>query len=164
VRGDAEPAIEAVKADLHTQTTVPALLAATARSVVALLEASACTISRVIGDMLVELVDYDVAGRAVQIGHGYLVSDFPLTLEVLEKLEPRTVFLGDPDADEKEAALLRALGFDSLLMLAIQSEGRPWALVEVYADGRRFGPDDTDAAQRVLVEAGEVIDRLERGG
>ena len=52
------------------------------------LGANACTISRAIGDLLVGLVDYSPDGP-VQAGHGYLISDYPATREVLEHLRPQ---------------------------------------------------------------------------
>jgi GAF domain-containing protein len=162
VSGNTQQTIEAVRATLQNQTTVPSLLAATARALVERLSAEACTISRVIGDLLVDLVDYNPSGHPVQIGHGYLVSDFPLTLEVLDRLESRAVFLGDPDADEKEAELLRDIGFDSLLMVPIEAGSRPWGLAEVYGKDLRFGETETRLAEQVAEEAGAAIARLER--
>jgi GAF domain-containing protein len=97
------------------------------------------------------------------LGHGYLISDYPLTRAVIEEREPRMVFSGDPDADEKEVRLLRELGFDSLLMVAIQGHEGAWGLVEVYRDkGRRFGEDDATLAQDVAGRVGEILMELER--
>jgi len=142
--------------------TVPELLAVTARSIVGALGASACTISRAIGDLLVDLVDYSPSGDGVQIGHGYLISDYPETRAVLESLESRTIFVGDANADKRETGLLRELGFDSLLMLPLEIDGDPWGLVEVY-DNTRMGFTATHVAtaQRLVAQAAAALARLD---
>jgi hypothetical protein len=155
--------VAAVAERLREQTSVPGLLRATASAYVEILDAPACTISRVIGDLLVDLIQHQRDGEPERLGHGYLISDYPLTRAVIEEREPRMVFSGDPDADEKEVRLLRELGFDSLLMVAIQGHEGAWGLVEVYGDkGRRFGDDDATLAQNVAGRVGEILMELER--
>lgn len=139
--------------------TVPALLSATAHALVHALDAAACTISRAIGDLLVDLVDYSPAGP-VQIGHGYLISDYPTTREVLEELDSRRVSVADPASDEREVALLRQLGFDALLMLALVRDGGAWGLVEVYDGRERFSDDDVAIATRIVERASSALARL----
>lgn len=136
---------------LANEQTVPGLLAATAHLLVDRLEATACTISRAIGDLLVDLVDHSPRGP-VQAAHSYLISDFPLTQAVLERGEPHRVWVGDDAADPKEAALMRRLGFDSLLMLRMECDAKTWGLVEVY-DNRARGFTDED-----LASAREIVD------
>ena len=146
---------------LASETSVPGLVHTTCRAVVELLDASACTLSRVIGDLLVDLVEFP--GPTVTHGHGFLIADYPLTREVIERREPRVVSLLDDEPDADEARLLRQLGFDSLLMLPLQTMGRCWGLVEVYARGeRRFGDNDVALAERVIALAGELLEELER--
>ena len=153
--------VTAVAEQLHAATSVAALLSLTAESFVRLLDASACTISRVIGDLLVDLVQHQRSGPPHRLGHGYLVSDYPLTRSVIEDGTPRTVYAGDPQADKSETSLLTELGYDSLLMLPIASKDTAWALVEVYgAEGRRFEAADVDRASAVAAEAGEALERL----
>jgi hypothetical protein len=147
---------------LHAATTVNELLSRTAESFVDLLDAQACTISRVIGDLLVDLVQHQRGGKPNRLGHGYLISDYPLTRAVIENREPQTVYTGDADADEAETSLLAELGFDSLLMLAVESNEAAWGLVEVYGNGRRFGPEDVDRALALAGEAGDALERLSR--
>lgn len=142
--------------------SVAELLGLTAEAMVELLDAPACTISRVIGDLLVDLVQHQRAGKPDRLGHGYLISDFPLTRAVIETRQPETVYAGDSDADEAETTLLAELGFDSLLMLAIETGNEAWGLVEVYGNGRRFEPADVELAQALTAEAGEVLGRLSR--
>lgn len=148
---------------LRAEKNVSGLLGATAQTFVELLNAPACTISRVIGDLLVDLVQHRQAGNPDRLGHGYLISDYPLTREVIEGREPRTVFGGDPSADPAEVRLLKELGFDSLLMLAIESEGAVWGLVEVYGEkGRHFEESEIALAQSMANEVSELIGRLAR--
>ena len=138
------------------------LLGLTAQSFVGVLDAPACTISRVIGDLLVDLVQHRREGMVNRLGHGYLISDYPLTRAVIEDREPKTVYTGDPDADSAETSLLAELGFDSLLMLPIESEDAPWGLVEVYGNGRRFEATDVDVARALAAEVAEGLRRLSR--
>lgn len=108
-----------------------------ADSLVAGLDADACAISRVIGDVLILVAERVPNGGTLQQGQGYLVSDFPQTDEVLRTREPRVLTLDDPLVDEAEAALLRELGFGSLVMLPLELKGEVWGLVEVYRTSRR---------------------------
>ena len=137
---------------------VPELLSSTARRLVNLSDsASACVVSRVIGDLLVDLTQHSLSGR-IESGHEYLVSDFPLTKQVIESGEPQVVSLTDPNADKAEADLLRRIGFESLLMVPLETNGSSWGLLEVYGDKRGFGPDDISAAKQI---AGETSRKLE---
>jgi GAF domain-containing protein len=154
--------VAAAAEQLRGASSVAELLGLTAESFVGVLDAPACTISRVIGDLLVDLVQHRREGMVNRLGHGYLISDYPLTRAVIEDREPKTVYTGDPDADAAETTLLAELGFDSLLMLPIEAEDAPWGLVEVYGNGRRFEPTDVDVARALAAEAGEGLRRLSR--
>ena len=66
--GDSPADTEARLLALEREETVTGLLAATARLLVDVLEASACAISRAIGDLLVDLVDHSPRGP-VQAAH-----------------------------------------------------------------------------------------------
>jgi len=149
---------------LRAETTVPGLLGATARAYVELLDAPACTISRVIGDLLVDLMQHQkVGGPPDRLGHGYLISDYPLTRAVIEERQPRTVDQNDPGADPNEVRLLKELGYDALLMVAIEAEDGAWGLVEVYGEkGRRFEDEEIGLAQDLANEVGEMLKQLER--
>lgn len=117
------------------------------------LAADACVVSRALGDVLIQVAEHVCDGGTLVTGQGYLASDFPLTLEVLERREPRTVSTDDPAADADEVRLLGVLGYDALLMVPLLVEGELWGLVEVYGRGRRFGGADTVAAQLVVTAA-----------
>jgi GAF domain-containing protein len=142
-------------------TTIPGVLHATCRTLVDLLGAQACALSRRLGDVLVQLEEVVQPGRSLIIGQGYVVSDYPLTGEVLEQRVPRRVSLHDLDADAAEAALLRELGYDALLMLPLVVGDEPWALVEVYDAGeRRFSAADADLATTVVERAAARLAEL----
>jgi len=148
--------------ELRAAASVAELLGVTARAFVEVLDAPACTISRVIGDLLVDLVQHQRAGKPNRLGHGYLISDYPLTRAVIETREPRSVYTADPDADPAETSLLRELGFDSLLMLPLEAENEAWGLVEVYGNGRRFDAADVELARALAEEVDGVLERLGR--
>jgi GAF domain-containing protein len=155
--------VEAVTERLRAENTVPGLLGATARAYVDLLDAPACTISRVIGDLLVDLMQHQKSGKPVRLGHGYLISDYPLTRAVIEERQPQTVSQDDPEPDENELKLLRELGYDALLMVAIEGGDGAWGLVEVYGEkGRRFEDEEVELAQILADEVGEILKQLER--
>jgi GAF domain-containing protein len=162
VGADQSGDIAAAAEQLRGASSVAELLSRTAESFVGVLDAPACTISRVIGDLLVDLVQHRRAGSAARLGHGYLISDYPLTRTVIEDRKPKTVYAGDPHADAAEAHLLAELGFDSLLMLPIEAQNAAWGLVEVYGNGRRFEPADVNVALELASQAGEVLERLSR--
>jgi GAF domain-containing protein len=155
--------LAAVSERLRDEKSVPGILGATARGLVDLLGAQGCTISRVIGDLLVDLIQHRQSGEPDSLGHGYLISDYPLTREVIEQRRPQTVFLDDPGTDESEATLLRSLGFDSLLMTPIEARGEAWGLVEVYgAKGRRFEERDVELVVGLVRQVGERLEQLEQ--
>ena len=85
---------------LEREATVPGVLKTACVLLTTQLEAHACNLSRVVGQLLVDLCEYAYDGRRIQLGRGYLLPDFPLTQEVIERLEPRIVSLLDPDVDE----------------------------------------------------------------
>jgi len=69
----------------------------------------------------------------------------------------------DPGADPNEVKLLKELGYDALLMVAIEAEDGAWGLVEVYGEkGRRFQDDEVGLAQGLANEVGEMLKQLER--
>jgi GAF domain-containing protein len=152
--------IELSLARIAAETSVSRLLSATCSEFVELLDASRCSISRIIGDLLVELSDHRRSGapRALEL---FLVSDYPLTQEVIVAGEPRVVVRSDPNADAAEAGLLERLGHDSLLMLPLRSRGKNWGLIEVYADDRTFGDQELELASTVADRVGTLLAQLE---
>jgi len=142
-------------------SSVPAVLAATCRALIDVLEAQACAISRLVGELLVQIEEVVQPGRSLIIGQGYVISDYPLTRFVLENREPMPVSVFDPEADTAESDLLRDLGYEALLMAPLVVGEETWGLVELYDAGeRRFSADDLDLATRVLDHAGGRLAEL----
>jgi GAF domain-containing protein len=137
------------------------LLGSAARELVETVDGSGCAISRAIGDVLVLVAEHTGDGRTLQLGQGFLISDYPATRAVLEQRAPKTLSLDDPDVDPAEAALLREYGYDALLMLPIEQHGRVWGLIEVYRRASSpFADADVAAAQAIAVRTGEALQRL----
>lgn len=145
---------------IDAETTVSRLLQVATAELTQLLDASRVSVSRTIGDLLVELTHHAADGSVPPL-ELFLVTDYPLTQEVIEQREPRTVVLGDPDADPAEAALLERFGFGSLLMLPLRSRSQNWGLVEIWAD-RRFSEDEIAHATTLVERVGDALAVLEQ--
>jgi GAF domain-containing protein len=155
--GEIEQAVDR----LSRQTSVQGLLSATCRELVELLGAEACLVSRVVGDLLIGLEEYARTPRPrLGLSHEYLISDFPLTQEVVERGEPRDVSLLDEQPEPTEAELLEQLGLDSLLMVCLPSGGGCWGLVEVYRNGNRFDGEAAVLAEQLASVAGKRLEQL----
>ena len=138
---------------------VPELLRATCRELVDLVGADACVLSRVIGELLIEVAYHSTAGQNLGLGHGYLLPDYPLTQQVIERREACAVSLLDAAPDPDEAELLRELDFESLLMLPLEADGECWGLVELYAArGRRFDEHTVDRVEPVLERTAALLE------
>ena len=148
-------------AALDGAATVSQLLTAACEELTRMYDAQRTTISRTIGDLLVELTHNDLRDADAPL-ELFLVTDYPLTQEVIERNEPRTVLVGAPDADPAEAALMERLGFEALLMLPLRSRGHNWGLIEVWRQ-REFSDADTAAGTALAATVGEHLQRLERG-
>lgn len=154
--------VERSLARISTETTVSDLLNAACEELVTMLDAAGCSVSRTIGDLLVELGQFTRVADPLPLAL-YLVSDYPLTQDVLEQGEPRVVSLADPNADPAEAELLERLGFDSLLMLPLRSRIDTWGLVEIYGDDRGFGAHEVALATSLVEGVGGLLTELESG-
>jgi GAF domain-containing protein len=153
---------QAVETALRAASTVPELMQTAARLVTEVVDGSGCAISRILGDVLVELAEFAGTRKTLYLGHGYLISDFPLTREAIERREARTVYAPDPDADEREVQILGELGFVSLLMVPICAGEDVWGLAEVYREGvHRFVDADAARAMRLFRLVGERVAELE---
>lgn len=129
------------------------LLSATASDLVDRLDADACAISRVIGDVLILVAESAPPGHTLQLGQGYLVPDYPVTQKVLSTREACAITLAQDEVDPAEAAVLHELGFESLLMLPLDIGGAAWGLVEIYrAAPRPFDADEMRLATAIVAE------------
>jgi hypothetical protein len=144
-------------AALQSELTLPGLLHAATREFVEVVDGLACAISRVVGDVLIQVAEQARDGRTLVLGHGYLISDFPLTESALRQGQPKLVSLLDPDPDPRESALLGELELDSLLMIPLPGPTGPWGLAEIYVNGRRFDDDDVARAGSVAAAFGERL-------
>jgi GAF domain-containing protein len=147
-------------AALQQENSVRGLLDATCRELTQTLDASACAVSRVVGDLLVGLAEFTHSASPLGIGHEYLISDYPLTQEVISAGEPRIVSLLDEAPEPTEAQLLKKLGFQSLVMACVPSGGTCWGLVEVYGEGRRFGDEEAGITDAIAQHAGRQLEVL----
>jgi hypothetical protein len=145
---------------LREQETLPALLHTATRAFVDAVDGVACAISRVVGDVLIQVSEYALDARTLVLGHGYLISDFPLTKRVLEDGDPAVCSLLDGDCDPAEADLLRELQLDSLVMAPLASDAIVWGLSETYVNGRAFAADEVALIQRLSAAFGEQVVRL----
>jgi GAF domain-containing protein len=149
-------------AALRRDSTLPDLLRTASVEFVEVVDATACAISRVVGEILIELVEHARDERKLMLGHGYLIPDFPLTQEVLEQGKTATCSLLEDDCEPSEAAVLRELELDSLLMLPLRSPNGPWGLAEIYVNGRAFGREDAALAEPLADAFGERLVHLPR--
>jgi len=129
------------------------VLTSLAEELITRLDADACAISRVIGDVLIMVAEKVPPNRSLLHGQGYLVSEYPQTGEVLATGVPRALTLDDHDVDDSEASVLREQGFASLVMTPLLVGGETWGLVEVYRIEPR--PFD-DAAKQAAVELSRI--------
>jgi hypothetical protein len=123
-------------------------------------DGTACAISRIVGDVLIQVSEYALDGRTLVLGHGYLISDFPLTKRVLEDREPVVCSLLEGDCDPSEADLLRELQLESLLMAPLGAAVNQWGLAEIYVNGRAFTQDDVERVRPLAAAFGEQVTQL----
>jgi GAF domain-containing protein len=133
------------------------LLVTTAEDLCRTVDADACAISRVLGDVLILVAEYS-PGTTLQLGQGYLVPDYPKTEEVLRFGTAYTATIDDPGADPAEAGVIRELGFGALLILPLQAAGDAWGLVELYRRApRRFSEGEVESARGLITETAALI-------
>jgi GAF domain-containing protein len=144
------------------ERSVSGFLSETCRRLVEELDAAGCAISRLLGELLIALAEHTQTGRTLILGHGYLLSDYPLTRDVFETRSPRVVSLEEEAPEPSEARVLEELGMQTVLMLPLEVGGRPWALVEIYHDyGGRFVESDIRRAEELVTAAGSRLEALE---
>jgi len=145
---------------LRAESSLPGLLHAATREFVEVVDGVACAISRVVGDVLIQVAEYARDERTLVLGHGYLISDFPLTEVALRNGDPKLVSTLDELADRRETSLLQELQLESLLMLPLMGSEEAWGLAEIYVNGRRFEESDVEQAQPLAVAFSEQLAAL----
>jgi putative nucleotidyltransferase with HDIG domain len=155
-------AVSAAARRIAAATTRDGVLQTAARELRAILGASACSISRIDGgDTLVDAAIDSIVPWVAEDDSGYLISDYPVTVEVLETGVSHIASLIDADVDLSEAYALRYVRMQSVLMLRLRVDDRPWGLVEVFEAGpRRFDRDQTAVAELVLVQVESMLGRF----
>jgi diguanylate cyclase (GGDEF)-like protein len=149
-RGDGSILAEVMAAGvaIEAEETLDGVCGRLAKALVFTVGATACTVSRIKGDLLIDASGH--ALREVSLGDdaAYRIADFPFTEETLRTGESRTVSFLDDDVDPAEAFILRELGMNAVLMIPMRVVGRSWGLVELYEMRlRRFSHDDVAVAQ-----------------
>ena len=150
---------------LAAESDLESLLVVLCRELTSGLSATAAQVSLLDGGLLFDVAAY--ALRDVDLGGSaaYLVSDFPLTRDVLERREPRAMSFVDDRIDRAEAFVLRELNMNSLLMLPLLVDDGVWGLVEVYdVRMRRFEDEDIAVAAQLTALAGRRLAELSAAG
>jgi diguanylate cyclase (GGDEF)-like protein len=152
----------AAASSIEAEKTADAVYNRLCKTLVFVVGVTACSASRVVGDLIVDATEH--ALREVSLGEeaSYRIADFPLTAEVLRTGEARAVAFADGDVDPAEAFILRDLGMNALLMLPVRVGGKTCGLVELYEMRHRRFTDEDVAIARFLVAQAER--RLEAVG
>jgi diguanylate cyclase (GGDEF)-like protein len=149
-RSDGSVLAEALAAGrtIERQDTVDGICDRLAKALVFVVGATGCTVSRVVGEFVVDATGHALRGVWLSEKAAYRISDFPLTAEALRTGQPRAISFLDADVDPAEAFVLRELAMNSLLMVPLRVSGRPWGLIELYEMRlRRFDDDDVSVTQ-----------------
>lgn len=117
-----------------------------------------CIVSRVIGDVLVQVAEHAPDGRTLQLGRGFLVSQFPTTGEVLRSGRARMVSVDQSDPDPAEVGVLDDLAVKAVLMLSLRDGETAWGLVELYRlEPARFTDAEIEHAQQIVSQAERAL-------
>src|SRR5207249_11232366 len=113
------------------------MLAGLARQLTEFIDATACLVSVVDAE---RGVIRNRAGYArpphrwAPAAAEYPIDQYPRTAAVLQTGTPYACVRGTPEADPAESRWLRRLGYTSLLMLRLEVDKQPYALIEIYDD------------------------------
>jgi GAF domain-containing protein len=130
-------------------------------ALVADLDGVGCIVSRVIGDVLVQVAEHARDGRSFQLGRGFLISQFPATEAVLRTGAPCAVSVADEHPDPAEIGVLDDLAVRSVAMFALSNDDVAWGLVEVYRDEPpTFDAAELERAQATVALAGARLGEL----
>jgi len=155
---DALAALRAIESEETAQNVCGRLC----KSLVFVVGATGCSISRVVGELVVDATEH--ALREVRLTAdetAYRIDDFPLTAEVLRTGKPRAVSFLQGGVDPAEAFILRDLGMNALLMLPLVVGGQTWGLVELYEMRlRSFGDEEIAVAQFLTFQAERRIEAV----
>ena len=148
---------------LWAEHTLPAVLERLGKAIAFVVGATGTAISRVEGPHLVDLVTHALRDFEISDDNVYLISDYPVTQEVLEQPCIRSVSFLDEDLDAGEAFVLRELQMNAAMLLPLRVNDRSWGLVEIYdMRMRRYTPEDEAVAGFLVTQAGCRIEALLR--
>ena len=101
--------------------------------------------------------------RDIDLGENvaYLISDYPVTQEVLDTEIVRSVSFLDDEIDSGEAFVLRELQMNAVMLVPLVVDGGSWGLVEIYDMRlRRFTTEDEALARFLVDQAGRRLESL----
>ena len=148
-------------AAIWAEDSVDGVLERLSKSVTFVVGATGALISKVEGERLADAVRHSM--RDIDLGEdtAYLISDFPVTKDVLDKIAVRSISFLDDDLDRAEAFVLRELRMNCALLLPLVVGGSSWGLVEMYDMRlRRFTREDEAVAWFLVGQAGRRIESL----
>jgi diguanylate cyclase (GGDEF)-like protein len=147
---------------LGRETTLDATLRSAARHLTAVVDGTACVVSRLTDGTLRDAAVFSPSPWSFDEGSAYLLDDYPVTVDALESGEPRAASLADASVDAGEAFVLRKIGMQSVLIVPLVVQGQPWGLAEIYdARDRRFGATESGLAQLVGGQVEALIAQFE---
>jgi diguanylate cyclase (GGDEF)-like protein len=161
--GDSSALVGAMDAAvaIWTEETLDGVLERLGKAIAFVVGATATNISKVEGPRLVDMTKH--ALRDVDLGDdsAYLISDYPVTQEVLDREIVRSVSFLDDEVDSGEAFVLRELEMNAVMLVPLVVDGRSWGLVEIYDMRlRRFTAEEQALARFLVDQAGRRIESL----
>ncbi|MEZ5098878.1 MAG: diguanylate cyclase [Thermoleophilia bacterium] len=140
--------VTAAIAELGRATTERGLLETACRQIASVLGASACSISRLEGEVLRESTAHAPHPLRAASGWGVVLGAAPLARAALERGRPASATVADRAVDPEVANALGEARMASVLTLPLLLLDRPWGVVEVF-DAR---PRDFSAAEAAIGE------------
>ena len=119
-------------------------------------------------DLLISVVQDDElvvvgAGGPDRLFDRYVISEYPETERLLRERDSSQVLVSDPEADAGEVAVLRKLGYGSVLMLPICCAGRTIGLFEAYRRTEQpWSRFEIGRARIIALQLGATLERISR--
>jgi diguanylate cyclase (GGDEF)-like protein len=93
----------------------------------------------------------------------FSVDDYPLTSRVLHEQTAAQVLVGDPEADPHEVELMLSLGYRSLLIMPVVTQGEALGIVEAFTEAERpWTRTEINRARIISSQFSSVIQNLLR--
>ena len=162
-RSDTSMLVEAAEAatEISSESTVEAVLERLCKTLTFVAGATACAMSRVVGDKLFDSVAHTLRDVHITLGNAYLIADFPVTKELLEAKQTRAISFLDEDLDRAEAFVLREFRMNCALLLPLVVNDTAWGLVELYdVRLRRFTREQQAVSEFLVGIAARRIESL----